>query len=187
VVRGSDIPLPPDRPGISPSVDSIAVAPDSRRLFMKVDYYRAVTDESTGTRSGVEPDSSVIWVLDAATGVPVDTIDIPFYEQRAQGSRREPENLFYSLLGAIQGGRVFLTLPVESGYSILIVRSGVDGEAGHSRGFIRVDPSELEYNAFSLSEGGILSGLLVTETEARLVWWRTDRLAPDMRLQGGGE
>jgi hypothetical protein len=182
-VRSDSIPVPPERPGVFPSVDRIAVAPDERQLLMKVDYYRAVVDESTGTRTGVEPDSSVIWVLGADTGIPLDTIEIPFYEQQAPGNRRETEKLFYTLLGAIRGGRIFLSLPVEGGYSILIVRSGIDGETGQSRGFIRVEPQELEYNTFSLSGDGILSGLLATESEARFVRWRTDRLVDGLQLQ----
>jgi hypothetical protein len=180
-IKNAGIPVPPDRPDVFPSMDAVMAAPDRRQLFMKVDYYRAVNDESTGTRSGVAPDSSVIWILDAETGVYIDAIEAPFYELPSGSSRRETEKLFYSMLGIIREGKVFLSFPVDGGYSILILQAdahspgGQDG--GRRQGFIRVDGDELEFNSFDLSTEGILSGLLATEYEARVVWWRTDRLA----------
>jgi hypothetical protein len=179
--NNSAVPIPPDRLDVFPSVDAIMAAPDRRQLFIKVDYYRAVNDESTGTRSGVEPDSSVVWILDAETGIYIDTIEVPFYERAAGSNRRETEKLFYSMLGVIREGRVFLSFPVEEGYSVLILQTDSKNPGGQSggrlQGLVRVEAEELEFNCFNLSAEGILSGLLATEHEARLVWWRTDRLA----------
>jgi hypothetical protein len=73
----------------------------------------------------------------------------------------------------IKNGRVFLTFPVEDGYSILIMPTESYGE--QHNGFIRVDKEELQFNAFDLSAEGILSGLLVDEWQVKLVWWRTDK------------
>jgi hypothetical protein len=181
LVHGAAVPLPPGRPDVFPSVDTIAAAPDRRQLFLKVDYYRAVNDESTGTRAGVEPDSSIVWVLDAETGAYVDSIEVPFYEEHIPG-RGETQKLFYSLMGVIREGRVFLSHPVDGGYLILILQMALPGgeEAGRRQGFIRVGNDELEFNAFALSGDGLLSGLLATEQEVRMAFWRTDRLAEEM-------
>jgi hypothetical protein len=81
------------------------------------------------------------------------------------------------MLGVIRNGRVFLFFPVEGGYSILILAAD---SREQRRGFIQVDDEELQYNTFNISEDGILSGLLATNWEAKLVWWRTDRLAGEL-------
>ena len=86
------------------------------------------------------------------------------------------------MMGVIREGRVFLSHPVDGGYLILILQMALPGgeEAGRRQGFIRVENDELEFNAFALSGEGLLSGLLATEQEVRMAFWRTDRLAADM-------
>jgi hypothetical protein len=177
-LEDSAIPVPPDRTAVFPSVDSLAAAPDGRRLFIKVDYYRNTYDESTSTPTGNEPDSSVIWIMQVENGAYVDTIEAPFYEYTVlENNRRVTENLFYSLMGVMNNNRVFLSFPIEEGYAILILT----GESREQRrGIIRVAAEELQFNTFQVSPEGILSGLLATSWDARLVWWRTDRLAAEL-------
>jgi hypothetical protein len=176
---GNDvIPIPQDRSEVFSSVDTIVAAPDARRLFIKVDYYRVTYDESTNTRSGNQEDSSVIWIMNVEDGSYTGTIEVPFFEYTFNvNNRRVTENLLYSMLGVIKANRVFLFFPVEGGYSILILAAGSKEQR---RCFIKVDDEELQFNAFNLSEDGILSGLLANSWEAKLVWWRTDRLAGEL-------
>jgi hypothetical protein len=172
------IPIPRDRSEVFPSVDAIIAAPDARRVFIKVDYYRNTFDESTNTRSGNEGDGSVIWIMNVEDGSYAGAIEVPFFEYTVTvNNRRVTENLLYSMLGVIKGGRVFLSFPMEGGYSILILSAD---SREQRRGFIRVDDEELRFNTFNLSEDGILSGFLATNWEAKLVWWRTDRLAGEL-------
>ncbi|MDR3337364.1 MAG: hypothetical protein LBT16_09190 [Treponema sp.] len=180
-IRNDTIPVPPDRADALPALETIIAAPDKRQLFIKVDYYRPVFDESTNTGSGMEPDSSVIWVMDVESGSYVDTAEVPFFEVSAGQNRRESEKMFYSMMGVIRGGWVFLSFPVNEGYSLLILgSSGVSGRDEQRRGFIRVDNEELQFNAFNVSEDGIVSALLASNWEAKLVWWRTDRIAGEV-------
>jgi hypothetical protein len=172
------IPIPRDRSGVFPSVDAIVAAPDARRLFIKVDYYRNTYDESTNTRSGSEDDSSIIWIMNVEDGSYADTIEVPFFEYTfTVNNRRVTENLLYSMLGVITNNRIFLSFPVEEGYSILVLSAD---SREQRRGFIQADTEELQFNTFNLSEDGILSGILATTWEAKLVWWRTDRLAGEL-------
>jgi hypothetical protein len=97
-----------------------------------------------------------------------------------ENNRRLSENLIYSLLGVIKNRRVFLYFPEDEGYSLLILAADSTASGGQRRGFIRVDHEELAFNDFDLSEDGILSALLATDWEARVVWWRTDRLAGEI-------
>jgi hypothetical protein len=172
------IPVPPDRMAVTPSVDTIAASPDTREIYIKVDYYRDIYDESTGTRTGSVPDSSIIWIMNVEDGGYTGAMEVPFFEYTfTENNRQVTENLLYSLLGVIRGGKVFLSFPVEEGYAILILASGSSPGSEQHRGLIRVDHEELQFNAFCLSPEGILSGLLAVDWEAKLVWWRTDTLA----------
>jgi hypothetical protein len=192
-LRNDRIPIPQDRSEVFPSVDTVMASPDGRRLFIKVDYYRNTFDESTNTRSGAESDGSVIWVMDVENSVYIDSIEVPFFEYAPdENGRRTGEKLLYSMLGVIKNNRVFLSFPVDGGYSLLILAAAGGTAPGASasgssqaaaeqrRAFIRVDNEELQFNTFNVSEDGILSGLLATDNEARLVWWRTDRLAGEL-------
>ena len=174
------LPIPPDRDNVIPSLDTISVAPDSRKIYFKMDYYRNTYDESTNTRTGIEPDSSVIWVMNVENGVWEKQIDIPFFEYTyMEQNKRVTARMIYSLMGVINHGRIFLSFPVEGGYSLLVITSefGISGE--QQQGFIQVDSSELKFNVFNLSSDGILTGLLADDWEAKLVWWRTDKFTGD--------
>jgi hypothetical protein len=87
--------------------------------------------------------------------------------------------MLYFLLGVIKNGRLFLSFPTEEGYSLLIMSSESGAAGEQHRGFIKVDPEELKFNAFDLSSDGILSGLLVDDWQIKLVWWRTDKFLGD--------
>jgi hypothetical protein len=73
---------------------------------------------------------------------------------------------------------VFFYYPIETGFSILLLAT--DGSDEQRRGIINVGSDELMYSAFDVSDEGILSALLATNYEVKLVWWRTDKLARDM-------
>jgi hypothetical protein len=182
-LQNTALPIPRDRDIVFASLDAIAAAPDERKLYLKVDYYRDIYDESTNTRSGSEPDSSMIWVMRVEDGFYEGTIEVPFFESAMiESGRKTPVKLFYALLGVIRKERVFLYVPVEAGYAILILAVGSTANGEQHRGFIQVDPDELQFNAFDLAEDGILSGLLVDNWNIKLVWWRTDKLIGDTPL-----
>ncbi|GMO24803.1 MAG: lipoprotein [Termitinemataceae bacterium] len=166
---------PEGRFGIFPSLDSITIAPDSRKILLKVDYYREVLDETTNTIAGREPDSSYIWAVNPETGECLNSVMLPFFESVSIANNKKiTEKLFYSMFGAMNGDRVMLYFPVEGGYAILILPLGDTGS--QRKGLINVSPEELQFCTFDVSPEGILSALLSTNYEARVVWWRTDKL-----------
>ncbi|MDR1175717.1 MAG: hypothetical protein LBK83_09660 [Treponema sp.] len=174
-LKNEMVPLPPDWPELIPSVDTIAVAPDSRKLYLKVDYYRYTFDESTSIHTGNEADSSRVWIMNVEDGAWLDTIEIPFYEYSyTENERKSSVRMIYSLLGVAGNGRIFCLLPLEAGYSVLIL--GSDSGSEQRQGIIQVNSNELQFNAFSLSREGILSALLTDEWNVKVVWWRTDRI-----------
>jgi hypothetical protein len=176
-LKNSAIPVLPDWPSLVSSVDAITAAPDSRKLFLKVDYYRDTFDASTNTRTGAEPDSSVVWVMNVEDGSYTGSLEVPFFEAWENG---KPANsrMLYSMLGAIRNGRIFLYVPIETGYSILFLDTETHEQR---RGLVRIDTAELRFNHFNLSAEGILSAMLVNDWQVKLVWWRTDAF-----IGGGG-
>jgi len=177
VQLGNDaIPIPPDRDDVIPSLDTISVGHNARRLYIKVDYFRHIYDESTNARTGIEPDSSVIWVMNAENGVWERYIDLPFFEHTAVvQNRRIISRMPYSLIGITRSDRAFLSFPVEGGYSIRVMSLSPESAGEQRRAFIEIDNRDMQFNAFDLSPDGILSGLLANDWQVRLVWWRTDR------------
>jgi hypothetical protein len=176
-LKNSAIPVPPDWPGFIPSVDVIAAAPDERKLYLKVDYYRDTFDESTNTRTGNEAGASVIWIMNVDDGVYSGRVEVPMFEYTSiENGKKVSTQRLYSMLGVIRGGRIFLLLPIDEGYSILILDSGSDATGNQHRGLIRVTNDEIRFNAFDLSAEGILSGMLADDYQVKLVWWRTDKL-----------
>lgn len=176
LIRNEDLPLPKGE-SLYPSLDSINAAPDGRRLIIKVDYYKDSYDESTKTKSGIVFDRSILWVMNVEDGTYQNNVEIPPFDQ-AQQNIKEKVELVYSVLGVSRGGKVFLSIPDTGGYHILVL----DLESkDQKRGFIRVEQDELAFNTFYLSEEGILSALLATDYEAKIVWWRTEKFTGDVR------
>ena len=179
VQLGNDvIPAPPDWESYSVSVDAIMAAPDARKLYIKVDYYQDVFDESTKIRVSADPVSSLIWILNVEKGVYEASVEAPFYEYSlSEKGKTVYVSLLYSMLGLVRDGGILLYFPDESGYSVL--RMDSDGHR-QRRAFIKVDSSELRLNNFHLSPDGILSALLVDDWNINIVWWRMDKFVRDM-------
>ena len=177
-LENSAIPAPPDWQGSSMSIDAIMAAPDARKLYIKVDYYQNVYDESTNTREGSEPVSSLIWILNVEKGIYENSVEVPFYEYSySERGKTSYIRLLYSMMGLVRDGGILLYFPDESGYAILRMNS--DGH-GQRRGFINIDLAEIRFNNFHLSPEGILSALLVDDLKINVVWWRMDRFMRNM-------
>ncbi|MDR3249035.1 MAG: hypothetical protein LBT39_09650 [Treponema sp.] len=180
-LKSNAIPIPPDWPKVSSSVDAIIAAPDNHNLYIKVDYYRDTFDESTNTRTGNEPYSSIIWIMNE-NGVYTGNVEVPLLEHSFDDNGRKANaRMLYFMLGVIRDGKVFLGFPVETGYSLLIMNTDPSSGEGQQHGIIQVNPDELQLNSFNLSAEGILSALLLSDYNAKLVWWRTDKMLEEAR------
>ncbi len=177
-VDRDELPVPKGRDA-RPSLDTIVAAPDGRRLYLKVDYYRETMDESTETQAGIGYDGSLVWVMNVEDGSFLESLEVPAFERtEIENDKRVVSERIYSFIGAARGGRLFFSAPDEGGYALLLLQTG---SRDQKRGFVRVDDDELMFNAFHLSSDGILSALLASEFEAKVVWWRTDRFIGEPR------
>jgi hypothetical protein len=170
-ISSNVIPTLPDWSDALSLIDSITPAPDSRKLYIKVDYSRDIYDQSTNTRTGSEPVSSYLWMLNVEDGTYTGSVEIPLYEIINNG-RFTGIKVFYSILGVARNGQALFYFPVETGYSLLFVDTNT---MEHRRGYIQFSMDELRYNDFYLSADGILSAMLADSFNVKLVWWRTDR------------
>ena len=170
-IDSAAVPVHPEWTEALAVIDKIEVTPDQRNLFIKADYYRDTYDLSTNTRTGSEPLSSIIWILNIEDGSYKSYLEIPLYEIRETG-QASGIKVFYSLLGVARNGKALLYFPVETGYSLL----SVDTVSRQSRrGGINFTNNEIKYNDFYLSPEGILCAMLADSYNVKLVWWRTDR------------
>jgi hypothetical protein len=173
-----DVPML-EESGIPPSLEAVHPAPDERVLYLKVNYYKQIIDETTDSVFGIDLRDAMLWAMKVEDGSYVDSMPIPDYEFH-DGSGGEGEGTvhrgIYDLLGIANDGQIFFYAPQAGGYVLLIMEKG-----SHARrhGFIHVNQDELFYSTFRLSPGGIISALLAAEYEARLVWWRTSGLFGD--------
>jgi hypothetical protein len=175
--KNDRLPVPESNETLLSSLDGIAIAPDEKIIYVKVDYYREIFDETTGMRSGNVPDSCVLWLFSIDQNRYIGETAVPFYENSAiVNGRRASEELFYTMLGALKKREIVFFFPVANGYSILSLK-GAESSQQRKRGFIDVAPDESEYSNFTFSSNGIITALLSTEWEAKVVWWRTD-MAP---------
>jgi len=170
-IASEAIPALPDWPQAIIAVDQVAAAPDTRKIFIKANYTRDTFDQLTNTRTGYEPVSSVIWILDVEDGTYSGSIEVPLFEI-SENSRSEGIKVFYSLMGVMRGGKALLYFPVETGFSVLFVESN---SREQRRGYLNFFVEELRYNDFYLSPDGILCAMFADNFNVKFLWWRTDK------------
>lgn len=169
----------PDGEKVMPTLDRIVMDQNQVRLYMKIDYYTPIIDQSTGADAGIAYDASAIYPFDIDKGAYGERIDVPFYE----GVDKDSQGTFtykkpYELLGVTSGQWFFFCTPVDEGYLLEALDSKTSRV--HQR-ILYVSPDELAYNALILSDDGILTALLASGLNASVVWWRTDSLFGDIR------
>jgi hypothetical protein len=171
-----DLPLPDKGAGLIASLDKILPDNDGRYLLFKVDYYRESIDPSTKTSSGIEFASSWVYRMSLRDGTYSDRWLIPAVEATVKdgtGGQQIRYARVPEFLGAA-GNALFFMLADDEGRTFVstfdrttraVTRYGID-----------ISTDELYFNAYFLSRDGILCALLGTKYEARVVWWRFDKM-----------
>jgi hypothetical protein len=162
---------------ILPSLETILPDPDTRRLYLKLNYYKEGVDSATGIKYGIENVASRIYWLNVETSQYEGFVDLPENIRQRRGTgffeTREVEYLF-EFVGVTSGGNIFLLSREENNtHQLLILQA--DGKVLRRRAVI-VEDSELLFSVFHVSSEGILSALLAADTGAKIVWWRSDTL-----------
>jgi hypothetical protein len=178
-VKRDSLPMPGKKDLIA-SLERVAPDPDSKLLYMKIDYYSEDFDASTKASTGVKYDSSVLWHIDPRDGRVYDPIAIPSVSKKEEGTFGSQSYVrVYEFLGAASGKNLFFIMPEdENGYSVMIVNGATKGIQKIG---INVDESDILASAFHLTPDGILSAILASSYEAKVVWWRIDKIIGEVR------
>ena len=90
------------------------------------------------------------------------------------GQLGEQTEFQYEFLGTAPGEHLFL-LSQESTQTSQLLILNANGRVVRRR-TLEIDYDEVIYRDLHISDTGVLSGLLATREDVRVVWWRTDRL-----------
>ena len=171
------LPKPAKGKNYAASLDKIVPNSDGRTLIAKIDYYKPAD-------TGVEFAGSWAFKVDPASGKAEENWEIPSIEQTIRGDNGEGIKHLLKIpqfLG-VAGQRLFFLSADEGSRNDLAIYDTVTHSVSHYN--ITIAPDELYFNTIYLSGDGILCALLGTQYEARLVWWRFDKLLGAVKREG---
>ncbi len=152
------------------------VIPDNleHKLYVQVNYFQTYLDPATKVQSGIDNEKTMLYPLNAETGLYEEGLDIPPHEEAVSSNlSKEVFYIPFNFLGVTDGGWFFFSVPVEKGYLIQMVQP--NGQRILKRS-LPVNHSEVLYYSLGLSGNGIISALYIKKDRAEVVWWRTDSL-----------
>lgn len=154
------------------SLDIIVPDYNTRILYLKIDYYQSEIDANSGFKSAVSYGATYIYPLNVETGIFLEPVLVPSYEEQTKDSG-EPDIKPYELLGITESGYFFFITPLENGYDLQIIQSNGQ-KIIHKK--LLVAQEDLVFSRMNLSKEGIISSLLANNFEASVVWWRADEI-----------
>ncbi|WP_187116193.1 LIC_12708 family protein [Treponema pectinovorum] len=152
------------------------VIPDNMdyKLYVQVNYFQNYLDPATKVQSGVDYEKTMLYPLDVETALYEEGLDIPSFEESISGSlSKDVFSVPFELLGVTDNGWFFFILPIEKGYLVQMVQP--NGQKILKRS-LPLEHSSILYSSLSLSRNGIISALLIKNSQAEISWWRTDSL-----------
>lgn len=184
-LKRDELPLPDKSLGLVANLDKIVPDSSGRALIFKVDYYQAAVDQAPKAQAssdaaagaasaGLDFASSWVYRMDLKDGKFSDRWQIHAMEKSAKlaDGRSIKYSRVPSLLGAT-GRDFFLIYADDEGKTYISTFDRTTRDT--ARFSIDISPDEMYYNAYFLSQGGVLCALLGTKYEARIVWWRFDK------------
>jgi len=169
-VRRSALPVP-EGERLFANLEKIVADPRGDGAWLKIDYYRELVEKDTLAGSGVEYAGSRLYLMDLGRAAYSESIELPLIEAENAGSDAIPP--IHELVGIDASGRIYLS---ATGLDGSFTVSVMDRDSRRPKRYaLPIELDELEYATFNLSPEGILSALLATRFEARVVWWRFDK------------
>lgn len=156
------------------SIGNIVPDYNEQKLYIKVDYSFMAYDSSSQVQSGINYEKTYLYPFNIITEQYEEPIVIPSYEETiASEYSKEVYQIPYDFLGVTDSGWFFFYLADSNGYSILMVAP--KGEKIIKR-HLNIETDNLVYYNLSLSNNGIIIGLLSDNQKTSIVWWRTDSI-----------
>lgn len=156
------------------NLDKAIPAFTTRKLYIKVDYYREDIDSETNVSAGISYDKSCLYTFNLEDKRYEQAVDIAPYEDTEEtdagvGHTKHCKKV-YGLLGITDNHWCLLMTPYSEGYVLELI--DLYSNKIYTR-TLSIAENELVYHAFHLSSDGILSALLAGDTQANIVWWKT--------------
>lgn len=156
------------------SLEDIVPDYSEQKLWLKIDYSVMEYDESSKVQSGISYDKTLLYPLNLNTKQYDEPILIPAFEvELSNDYSKITYKVPYDLLGITENGWVFFIITDETGYSIMMVHP--ETQKVVRRHLDITDEYPVYYN-MSLSDDGIISLMISTDAETKVIWWRTDQL-----------
>ena len=170
------LPVPDAETDYIAVLDEIVPGVDRYRMYLKISYYRTATDAETGKEFGISLDHSRVYWLDLTTGRYEGYYELPAADE-------DHSDQHYELIGTTVGEYAYLTTRIGSGETRLLIMN----DAGRvvRRRNLYTPETDLVIREFFLSPEGVLTALFGYTDRAELVWWRADRLLPE--IDEGGD
>lgn len=153
-----------------------AIIPDyaEQKLYLKIDYCVMEYDESSKVQSGIAYDKTLLYPLNLTTSLYEEPVLIPAFDEVLSNEYSKiTYKVPYDLLGITESGWVFFIISDETGYSVMMVQPETQKIV---RRHLDLPDDYLVYYNMSLSDDGIISLMLSTDTDTKVIWWRTDQL-----------
>lgn len=156
------------------NIENVIPAYDDKKLYCKIDYYSDFIDKETHVLSGINFEGSYLYPFDITTALFEEGISIPPYEQSVVVDySRLTYEIPYDFLGVTKSGWKYFLIQNETGFDIQMLQS--ENQRILRRHF-DVNHNNVLYYNISLSSEGIITALYAGENNARVVWYRTDKL-----------
>ncbi|MBN1242412.1 MAG: hypothetical protein JXA15_06855 [Spirochaetales bacterium] len=169
-IRRSTLPQP-EGERLFANLEKIVADPDGEGAWLKIDYYRELVEKDTMAGSGVAYAGSRLYLMDLERAAYSESIELPSVEYEDDEPGSVPP--IHELVGIDADGRIYLS---ATGLDGSFTVSVLDRDSRRPKRYVLpIELDELEYATFNLSSEGILSALLATRFEARVVWWRFDK------------
>ncbi len=180
------IPVPKNKDYI-PSLEKIVPDYHKKLLYVMVSYSQRVIDKFTGMVERVKNVESRVFKLDLLKGkYNANSILVPNEEQGESGlfeGKKKIDISLYEFLGVSDSGYFFFTKMKDSTTYYLLILNGA-GETVKKTKF-QIDDTDLVYINFALSRKGILCALIIETSQARVVWWRSDKIIENRSNETG--
>ncbi len=163
-----------------PCIDNIVIDYNNKEIVIMTSYLQKVIEESTGMYDLVSEETQRIYHYSLEENAFVKLVEIPDYGKKQEWVGRVEDNIVvpsYEFIGITSSGYYFLIRPESQDQHSLLVLNR-DGSINSVRN-IMMDDSEIFYKNLYLSRKGIIIGLLCYFREAKVVWWRSDKLISD--------
>lgn len=143
-------------------------------LYVKADYYSLHIDRDLNAQTGIDYIKTLLFPLDIETGSYGNPVAIPAHEQfLTESYNRIVYELPYDYMGTTRSGWHFFMVATQAGFNVQMMQPETQRIL---RRQFEVPRNDVFYHAFSLSDGGIISGLFASKDDTSIVWWRTDLL-----------